>query len=131
VGFQPREGHEEESGGHLNAHLVLRPTLPHPDLSDVLEHSGNGPEPAMLLELGRYEGKLVDFLEISGNVTAEKAQELEELIDGHLVEDSHVNLDKLGRYLSGLEEKRSYPLALTQMFIAYHMVAAGETVFKE
>jgi phosphoribulokinase len=131
VRFQPREGHEDESGGHLNAHLVLRPTLPHPDLSDVLEHSGNGTEPAMRLELGRYEGKPVDFLEISGNVTAEKAQELEELIDGHLAEDSHVNLDKLGRYQSGLEEKRSYPLALTQMLIAYHLVAAGETVFKE
>jgi phosphoribulokinase len=131
VRFQPREGHEDETGGHLNAHLVLRPTLPHPDLSDVLEHSGNGTEPAMRLELGRYEGKPVDFLEISGNVTAEKAQELEELIDGHLAEDSHVNLDKLGRYQSGLEEKRSYPLALTQMLIAYHLVAAGETVFKE
>ncbi len=130
VRFEPPEGHAEETGDHLDANLVLRPTLPHPDLTDVLQHSGNGVKPAMRLELGRYDGKPVDFLHVNGNVAADKARELEELIEGHLPPDSHVDLEKLGRYQSGLEEKRSYPLALTQLLIAYHMVTAGETVME-
>jgi len=129
VRFQPPEGHAEETGGHLNANLVLRPTIPHPDMTDILQHSGNGAEPAMRLELGRYDGKPVDFLEISGNVAAEKACELEEVIQGHLPEGSVVDLECLGRFQSGLVEERSYPLALTQLLIAYHMITAGEAVF--
>jgi len=129
VRFQPPEGHAEETGGHLNANLVLRPTIPHPDMTDILQHSGNGAEPAMRLELGRYDGKPVDFLEISGNVAAEKACELEQVIQSHLPEGSVVDLDCLGRFQSGLVEERSYPLALTQLLIAYHMITAGEAVF--
>jgi len=129
VRFQPPEGHAEETGGHLNANLVLRPTIPHPDMTDILQHSGNGAEPAMRLELGRYDGKPVDFLEISGNVAAEKACELEEVIQGHLPEGSVVDLECLGRFQSGLVEERSYALALTQLLIAYHMITAGEAVF--
>lgn len=129
VRFSPPECHEEETGGHLNASLVLRPTLPHPDLSDVLAQSVNGTISAMRLELGRYEGKPVDFLEISGAVTPDKALELETLIQNHLPPDNQVNLDRLGRYQYGLEENRSYPLALTQLLITYHMITAGETVF--
>ena len=128
VQFYPPECHAEETGGHLNASLVLRPTLPHPDLSDVLQQSVNGTISAMRLELGRYEGKPVDFLEISGDVTASKALELENLIQNHLPTDSQVDLDKLGRYQSGLEDRRSCPLALTQLLITYHMITAREAV---
>lgn len=129
VSFRPPEGHAEETGEHLNADLVLRPTIPHPDMMDILQHSGNGTEQAMRLELGRYDGKPVDFLEISGNVTATKACELEEVIQGHLPDNSQVELNRLGRYVSGLQEERSYPLALTQLLIAYHMITAGKAVF--
>ncbi|MCB8982672.1 MAG: phosphoribulokinase [Ardenticatenaceae bacterium] len=129
VRFQPPAGRAEETGGHLDANLVLRPTIPHPDMMDILQHSGNGTQPAMWLELGRYEGKPVDFLEISGNVTADKARELEEVIQGHLPDGRALDLDRLGRFQSGLVEERSYPLALTQLLIAYHMITAGELVF--
>lgn len=128
VKFFPPAYHAEETGGHLNASLVLRPTLPHPDLSDVLEQSVNGTISAMRLELGRYEGKPVDFLEIAGGVTAGKALELENLIQNHLPLDSLVDLKMLGCYQSGLDEQRSYPLALTQLLITYHMITAGQAV---
>lgn len=101
----------------------------HPDSRDVLEQSVNGTINAMRLELGRYEGKPVDFLEISGAVTADKAVELENLIQNHLAPDGCVDLDRLGRYQSGLVERRSYPLALTQLLITYHTIMAGEAVF--
>lgn len=128
VRFSPPEDNSHETGGHLNACLVLKPTVPYPDLNDVLEHGGNGVKPALRLKLGRYEGKPADFLEVDGNITAEKARELEELIQGHLITEHPLDLNKLGGYQSGLEEKRSYPLALTQMLIAYHMLTAGAAI---
>lgn len=128
VSFYPPEGDSAATGGNLNACLVLKPSIPHPDLTDVLQHGQNGGNAAIKLELGRYEGQPVDFLEISGDVTAEKTLELEDLLQGHMPPDSKVNLEKLGWYQSGLEERRSYPLALTQFLIAYQMITAGETI---
>ncbi|MCA9972917.1 MAG: phosphoribulokinase [Anaerolineales bacterium] len=128
VQFYPPEGAAEETGGHLNACLVLKPTVPHPDLSDVLAHGGNGSTPALQLELGRYEGKPADILRVDGSLTADKANELIQLIRNHLPPNSTLDINKLGRYQSGLEELTSYPLALTQLLIAYHMITAGEAI---
>lgn len=128
VTFYPPEDNMAETGGHLNARLVLKPTVPHPDLVDVLEHGGNGVKPPLRLRLDRYEGRPADFLEIDGDISGEKAHELIALIQGHLPSDTYFNLGKLGIYLSGLEERRSYPLALTQHLITYHMVAAGRVI---
>jgi phosphoribulokinase len=128
VRFYPPEGNLAETGGHLNARLVLKPTIPHPDLADVLEHGGNGKKPALRLNLGRYEGAPADFLEIDGDIDAEKASDLISLIQGHMPADCRLNAERLGRYQSGLEEKRSYPLALAQHLIAYHMVTSEHAI---
>ena len=128
VRFYPPETNVHEIGGQLNARLVLKPTVPHPDLSDVLQHGGNGINPALRLNLGRYEGTPADFMEIAGNLVAEKAHDLIRLIQRHMPADSQLNEAMLGQYQSGLEVKRSLPLALTQHLIAYHMVSAGLTI---
>lgn len=129
VRFYPPEENAAETGGHLNVRLVLLPTLPHPDLSAVLQRGGgNGCQPAMRLQLGRYEGKPADFLEINGCVTAQKARELEEVVAQRLPPGSKIDLSKLGMYQSGLEMRKSYPLALTQLLITYHLITAGEPV---
>ncbi len=128
VRFYPPDEDVTEIGGHLNACLVLLPTLPHPDLTELLEHSGNGRRPAMRLELGRYESKPADFLQIDGSITGAKAEELERIIERHLPPNSQLDACKLGRYQAGLDESRSDPLALTQLLIAYHMITAGEPV---
>jgi len=128
VRFYPPVDLAMETGGHLNAQLVLLPTVPHPDISDVLERSGNGRKPAIRLDLGRYERKPADFLEVEGSVSEAKAAELEAIIERHLPTDSQLNASKLGCYTSGLEQFKSYPLALAQMLIAYQMVTAVDTV---
>lgn len=128
VRFYPPESNVNETGGHLNAQLVLKPTVPHPDLTDVLQHGGNGISPALRLNLGRYEGAPADFMEIAGNLIEDKAHDLISLIQHHMPPDCHLNETMLGRYQSGLEERRSLPLALTQYLIAYHMVTAGLTI---
>lgn len=78
VQFSPSACKIEEMGGHRNTSVVLRPTLPQPDLNDVLELSVNGTITTLRLELGRY--------------------------------------------------KLSYPLALIQLLITYHMITAGQAV---
>ena len=128
VRFYPPDEDTAETGGHLNACLVLLPTLPHPDLTDLLAHSGNGRRPAMQLELGRYESKPADFLQIDGSVSANKAAELELIIAHNLPPGDYLDFTKLGKFQSGLEEQQSYPLALTQLLIAYHMITAEEAV---
>lgn len=130
VQFYPPPQNKKETGSHLNARLVLRPTIPHPDLSDVLEHAkSNGRDPAISLELGRYDGRPADILEVDGRISTEKTEELEKLLGSHLMSAAtQMNLEKLGMYKDGLQEKLSYPLALTQLLVAYHMVKAAETV---
>lgn len=124
--YPPNEDDYEDS--HLNARLVLRPTIPHPDLSDLLAHA-NGSRPALSLTLGRDEGKPADFLEVYGNISSQKTLELEELLWKHLMPEKNNHLpEKLGSYQDGLEKRQSYALALTQMLIAYHMSKAQEIV---
>jgi phosphoribulokinase len=123
-------GADDAGDSHLNAQLVLLPTLAHPDLTDVLAHStpniGDSSRlGAMRLELGRYEGRPADFLEIDGNVSPEKAEELMDIIRAHLPANAGLDESRLGRYQFGFEERRSYPLALTQLLIAYHLITAA------
>jgi phosphoribulokinase len=128
VRFYPPDATMDSGDSHLNAQLVLLPTLAHPDLSDVLAHGNNGQRdrPAMRLELARFEGKPADFLEIDGSVCPERAEDMMGIIRSHLPSNANLDESKLGRYLYGLEERRSYPLALTQLLIAYHLVKTAD-----
>lgn len=121
--FWPPETDKEETGSHLNASLVLRPTLPHPDLSDVLEQGGNG----IHMELDRDMGLPVDRLEIDGNISDEKAKCLEDLLWRHIPgEHHHLRHDGIGDITGTTGEKlRSHPLALTQLLVAYHLLKAA------
>lgn len=130
VRFSPPEGlPAEPHNGHLNASLVLRPTIPHPDFSQVLNapewNPGSG-RSRIRLQLGRDGGRPVDFLEIDGSVTASEAAELEEGIWRHMPEAQHLRPGMIGNYLDGLEPRHSNPLGLTQLLVAYHMLRAAQ-----
>ena len=121
--FWPPETDKKETGSHLNASLVLRPTLPHPDLSDVLEQGGNG----IHMDLDRDMGLPVDRLEIDGNISDEKAKRLEDLLWRHIPgEHHHLRHESIGDITGTTGEKlRSHPLALTQLLVAYHLLKAA------
>lgn len=111
----------ENAGPTLNVHLVLRPTIPHPDLSyltDTSQHPADG----VRLELGRDDGRPVDFLNIDGKVSSEHAQQLEDAIWQHLPDLRPIREDQFGDYLDRTETRHSHPLALTQLLIAYHLL---------
>jgi phosphoribulokinase len=122
VEFHPADGTvPEEAGPNLDVRLVLRPTIPHPDLSYLVD-GRNCAISGIRLKLGRDSGRPVDFLEIDGNVAAQHAAELEEAIWQHLPDLRPVSEDQFGAYQDRGEMRHSSPLALTQLLLAYHLL---------
>ena len=113
----------DQSDSHLNVQLVLRPTIPHPDLSYLFDRDssqGSG----VRLELGRDGGRPVDFLEVDGNVSREHAAELEDTMWKRLPNLRPLRADQFGDYSHGIDVRHSDPLALTQLLITYHLLRA-------
>ncbi|MBM4421853.1 MAG: phosphoribulokinase [Chloroflexi bacterium] len=118
--YPPLGAAPEQAGPHLNVRLVLRPTIPHPDLTYLVD--GANPTPGIRLELGRDGGRPVDFLEVDGNVTAEHAEQMEDAIWQHLPDLRPVREDQFGDYQDRTETRHSHPLALTQLLLTYHLL---------
>lgn len=123
INFYPPSEDLQESGARLNARHILRPTLPHPDLTPILE---SGARNGIHLELARdRDGKPVDVLEIGGHLDERGARRVENLLWDLIPEASHLR-DEVGTFADRANhEVMSHPLALTQMLIAYHMVKAA------
>ncbi|MEK0083159.1 phosphoribulokinase [Benzoatithermus flavus] len=121
ISFYPPEDHAEETGSQLNVRHILRPTLPHPDLSPILDRGTNS---GLHLELSRdTDGKPVDVLEIRGDIARGRAERLENLLWSLIPEASHLRAN-VGAF-DGSGPQMSHTLALTQLLIAYHMVKAA------
>lgn len=128
VTFYP-PGDSQQNDLLLNVSLVLRPTIPHPDLNNIFANSdclGS----AIRLELDRDMGKPVDVLEIDGHATAEQVTELERSLCNdvpHLGQFCSLNgTPGIGKVVGTTGETlQSYPLALTQLLITYHMLKAA------
>jgi phosphoribulokinase len=106
----------------LSAMLLLRPTIPHPDLSAVL---GDDTRAALHLKLVRdADGKPVDALHIHGHADPALSRRVEEHIWADLGSDERLP-DALGVLEPG---RRSDPLALTQLILLFHLLHAARVV---
>jgi len=116
----------------LDAHLFLRDSLPHPDLSGVVGGVAGGgaggvagvPDDALALIGHNSEQEL----RISGTIAPERALELEEAIWERMRFASHLRQQRLGEFTVGTALHRSDTLALTQLLILYHLVTARAVV---
>jgi len=117
-------GGSAETDHRLDVAHILRPTLPHPNFSRLIEAVGDG---SVGFELTRDEGKPVDVLEIRGSISDRRAERVEEYLWEHIPEASHLR-DNLGRYDGAGGRAISHPLALTQLLVAFHMVKAAQGV---
>ncbi len=102
----------------LSASLMLRPTISHPDLANILteEH-----RQAMHLKLTRDEdGKPVDSLHIHSYADREITRDVEQSIWKQLGVDDPIP-DSLGVIEDG---ERSEPLAISQLILLYHLFQA-------
>jgi phosphoribulokinase len=122
VEFYPPLGSlPEQPGLNLNVRLVLRPTIPHPDLS-YLAKAQNSTGTGVRLRLGRDEGRPADFLEIDGDVAAQHAEEVEDTIYQHISDLRPVSDNQFDASRDRLKVGHSPPLLLTQLLIAYHLL---------
>jgi phosphoribulokinase len=106
----------------LSATVLLRPTAPHPDLSQILTEDTRQ---AIHLKLMRDEdGKPVDALHIHAYADRETTRKVEEAIWGDLGIDHECPAD-LG-IIDG--DRRSEPLAVVQLLLLYHLLVSRRQV---
>lgn len=127
VTFYPGDTTSQQDDLLLNVRLVLRPTIPHPDFTKILDSNGNHLGTGVRLELDRDMGKPVDVLGVDGHATAEQVRQLERMLCNEVpylgkfcsIEGNH----DIGKVVGTTGEVlQSYPLALTQLLITYHML---------
>jgi len=106
---------------HLDAHLFLRDSLPHPDLAAVV--GGGGEHDPVLIEHSNETE-----LRIPGSIKPDRAVEIEEAIWARMEFASHLRQQALGEFTVGNDLHRSDALALTQLLIFYHLVTARAVV---
>ncbi len=134
VSFYPPPTESEETTAHLNVKLVLRPTISHPDLSRILDLDNRNVRSAIRLTLDRDMGKPVDVLEIDSHATIDGVKALARMICADLPELHSVcdlEIDPTLGQITGTtgEILQSYPLALSQLLITYHMLKATQPHF--
>jgi len=130
VTFYPSQDESQRNDLILNVNLVLRPTIPHPDFTVILNPEGSHLGEAIRLELDRDMGKPVDVLAVDGQATAQQVKELEHLLCNEVPYlGQFCSIDgnqEIGKVVGTTGETlASYPLALTQLLITYHMLKAA------
>ena len=100
----------------LDAEVVLRDTLPHPDLAPLVDDTDDGPR------LERRERELL--LRIPGDIDPDHAALLEEAVWERMSFASHLRVRQLGEFTLGTDLLRSESLALVQVILLYHLVSA-------
>jgi phosphoribulokinase len=101
---------------HFDADVILRDTLPHPDLSPLLDGTDNGP--ALIKREREW------LLRVPGDLDPAHAAELEESVWERMSFASHLRIRRLGEFTVGTDLFRSDSLALVQLLILYHVVTA-------
>lgn len=116
VRFAPVPGRHDPPSTPLSAELLLRPTIRHPPLNDILtDHVAT----AMHLKIIRdVDGTPVDCLHVHGHAEEAESHLLQKAIWAGVA-----NKRKLPRGLGEITRgRRSEPLAVTQLLLLYHLV---------
>ncbi len=117
VSFVPGETYAPE---HLDAHLILGPDLPHPDLTHVVTDEPGG---IALIEQDSHR-----LVVIPGQLDPVEALTIEEAIWERMHFASHLRASRLGEFTIGTELHRSESLALVQLLVLYQLVTAKAAV---
>jgi phosphoribulokinase len=105
---------------HLDAEVMLHDTLPHPDLSPLVDGTSDGPQ------FIRCERDIL--LRIPGDISSEHAAAIEESMWERMSFARHLRARRLGEFTVGTDLHRSESLALVQLLVLYHLVWARATV---
>ena len=120
VQFSPILSRGETIEDPLSATVLLRPTIPHPDLHPVV---GDDVNEAMHLKLLRDDdGKPVDALHVHSYASEEATLKAEEAIWNLMAVPEPLS-DELGM----IDGQRDGPLAITQLILLFHLIQARHT----
>ncbi len=118
VRFAPVPGRNDPPGTPLSAELLLRPTIPHIDIAAQI---GDDDLRAVHCKLVRdSDGRPVDALHVHGHAPKEESRLVEKAIWSGLQRDEPLP-ESLGELGPGV---RSEPVALTQLLLLAHLLAA-------
>jgi phosphoribulokinase len=119
VSFLPGQSQDP---AQLDAHLFLRDSLPHPDLTGVVGDGADADDLTLTGHPGEQE------LRIPGTISADRAVQLEEAIWNRMQFASHLRTQRLGEFTIGSDLHRSEALGLTQLLLLYHLVTARAVI---
>jgi phosphoribulokinase len=115
VRFSPIEGRGESLEHSPSATILLRPTVPHPNLAEIIT---DDVAESIHLKLTRDEdGRPVDAIHIHGYAPRARTRPIEEAIWAGLGVD-----EPLPDCLGMVDGERSESLALTQLILLYHVI---------
>lgn len=118
VSFAPAGGHTRRSRDELSATILLRPTAPHPDFSDIFTEDTRE---AVHLKLARdHDGRPVDALHVHAGASRQITRLVEMAVWTTLGIDGQVP-SSVGLIEPGV---RSEPLAVVQLILLYHLLLA-------
>jgi phosphoribulokinase len=112
---------EKQHEDDLDATVILRDGLVHPDLEPLVSGGGENP---ITLEQREGERRLV----IPGDIDHKLGEEIEEAVWDRMQFAIHLRTERLGEFTVGTELHRSESLAIVQVLILYHLVTARATV---
>jgi len=125
--FPPADHAATRDSARLNVRLTLRHPVPLPDLEAAVA-AASGEEAYLKLVRGT-EG--ADVLEISGRISADATAAIEDRIWDHIPTARHLRSSRVGVFLDGQTERRSNPLAVTQLVLTYYLVKASALAVKQ
>ena len=105
---------------HLDAEIVLRKGLVHPDLSEFSAEDGT----SIRCEESDTEQRVF----VPGDIDPARGSEIEESVWERMHFASHLRSERLGEFTVGTELHRSESLAIVQVLVLYHLVTARATV---
>jgi len=127
--FPPEDYATAQDNTKLNVRITLRHPIPLPDLAEALAAAeGRNGKPYVQLVRGA-EG--TDVLEISGKISDDASRAIEDKMWDHMPAAKHLRSDRLGVFRDGQVERRSNPLAVTQLVLTYYLVKASALALKQ
>jgi phosphoribulokinase len=121
VSFIPSGDSDSADVEDLDAEVMLREGLSHPDFTPFVE--GDGADGLTMVACA--DGQV---LRIPGGMDRDHAAEIEEAIWDRMHFASHLRSNRLGEFTVATELHRSESLAIVQLLILYHLVTARAAV---
>jgi phosphoribulokinase len=131
ISFKPGDDYAEQpDNARLNVRILLRHPIPLPYLDDAFAAAGGNGGEQQYVRLARGADG-TDCLEISGAISDEATHAIESRIWEHMLSARDLRVDRLGIFMDGTVERRSNPLAVTQLVVTYYLVKVTALVLKE